>query len=168
MKPDTPSFGLRDTNIEIGELRNRTQYLLSPGSFLTYLKLVTWTMGQLFHFISSLSGILNVPKIYSVCRLMSLKPQNSWIFKVDNQQGPTVQHMDLCSVLCGSLDERGVGGGWIHVLIYAGLSPFAVHLKLLQHCLLIHHTPIQNKKFKNKQTKIREQLVFGEDLTAFT
>ena len=25
-------------------------------------------------------------------------------FKMDNQQGPTVQHMSVCSVLCGSLD----------------------------------------------------------------
>ena len=30
------------------------------------------------------------------------------IFRMDNQQGPTVQHMELCSMLCGSLDGRGV------------------------------------------------------------
>ena len=30
------------------------------------------------------------------------------IFAMDNQQGPTVQHRELCSVLCGSLDEKGV------------------------------------------------------------
>ena len=30
------------------------------------------------------------------------------IFKMDNQQGPTVQHRELCSMLCDSLDERGV------------------------------------------------------------
>ena len=29
---------------------------------------------------------------------------------MDNQQGPTVQHMELCSMLCGSLDGRGVWG----------------------------------------------------------
>ena len=32
------------------------------------------------------------------------------MFKMDNQQGPTVQHMELCSMLCGSLDGRGVWG----------------------------------------------------------
>ena len=32
------------------------------------------------------------------------------IFKTDNQQGPTVQHRALCSVLCGGLDGRGVWG----------------------------------------------------------
>ena len=30
------------------------------------------------------------------------------IFKMDHQQGPTVKHMELCSVLCGSLDGRVV------------------------------------------------------------
>ena len=30
------------------------------------------------------------------------------IFKKDNQQGPTVQHRELCSMLRGSLDGRGV------------------------------------------------------------
>ena len=34
------------------------------------------------------------------------------------------------------------GGEWMHV--YVWLSPFAVHLKLSQHCSLISYTPIQN------------------------
>ena len=29
--------------------------------------------------------------------------------KMNNPPGPTVQHMTLCPVLCGSLDGRGVG-----------------------------------------------------------
>ena len=29
------------------------------------------------------------------------------IFKMNNQKGPGVQHMKLCSLLCGSLDGRG-------------------------------------------------------------
>ena len=45
---------------------------------------------------------------------------------------------------------RGESGGeWIHV--YVWLSPFAVHLKLSQCCLLISYTPIQNKRFFKKQ-----------------
>ena len=36
------------------------------------------------------------------------------------------------------------GGEGIHV--YVWLSPFLVHLKLSQHCLLTGYTPIQNKK----------------------
>ena len=49
------------------------------------------------------------------------------IFKMDNQQGPTVEHMELCSMLHGSLG-REFGGEWIHV--YAWLNSFAGHLKL--------------------------------------
>ena len=30
--------------------------------------------------------------------------------KMVNSQGPIIYHMDLCSVLCGSLDGRGVWG----------------------------------------------------------
>ena len=54
------------------------------------------------------------------------------IFKVDSQQGPTVEHRELCSVLCGSLDGREFEGERIHV--YVMLSLFAVHLKLSRHC----------------------------------
>ena len=32
------------------------------------------------------------------------------IFKTDNQQGPTVEPRELCSMLCGSLDGRGLWG----------------------------------------------------------
>ena len=31
------------------------------------------------------------------------------IFKMDNQQEPTVQHRELRSMLCGSVDGRGLG-----------------------------------------------------------
>ena len=53
------------------------------------------------------------------------------VFKMDNQQGPIVQYMELCSMWCGSLDGRGVWGEWIHA--YVWLNPFAVHLKQSQH-----------------------------------
>ena len=50
------------------------------------------------------------------------------MFRMENPQGPAVGHRELCSLLRGGLDGRGVWGGWMHV--YVGLSPFAVHLKL--------------------------------------
>ena len=65
------------------------------------------------------------------------------MFKVDNQQGPCMQHMELCSMLRGSLDGRSVGGKWIYIYIW--LSSFAVHLKLSSHCLLTGYTPLQIK-----------------------
>ena len=42
------------------------------------------------------------------------------------------EHMELCSMLCGSLAGKEVGGEGIH--IYAWLSPFTVGLNLSQHC----------------------------------
>ena len=32
------------------------------------------------------------------------------VFKMHNHQGPTVQYRELCSMLCGSLNERGAWG----------------------------------------------------------
>ena len=34
----------------------------------------------------------------------------SAVFKMDSQQGHVVPHMELCSWICGILDERGVWG----------------------------------------------------------
>ena len=42
----------------------------------------------------------------------------------------------------------GFGGKWIHV--YVGLSPLALHLKL--HNIVNCYTPIQNKKFKKRES----------------
>ena len=53
-------------------------------------------------------------------------------FKTGNQQGPPLEHRELCSVLGGSLEGRGVGGEWIHAHVW--LRPFTVHLRLSQHC----------------------------------
>ena len=52
------------------------------------------------------------------------------------------------------------GGKWIHV--YGWLSPFTVHLKLSQYCLLIGYNPIQNKKFGKKENMKK---VIGESST---
>ena len=51
---------------------------------------------------------------------------------MDNQQGPSVQHMELCSMLLVAWMTGEFGGEWIRV--YVWLSPFAVHLKLSLHC----------------------------------
>jgi len=48
------------------------------------------------------------------------------VFKMDNQQRPTVEHMELCSMLCGSLDGRGVWGRmdtWIRMAESLHYSP---------------------------------------------
>ena len=81
------------------------------------------------------------------------------LFTVGSQQGSAVQHRELCSVFCGSLDGRGVWGKWMDV--YVWLGPFAAHLKLPQCCssittLLIGYTPIQNKKFLKWEKNLNE------------
>ena len=57
---------------------------------------------------------------------------------------------------CGSLDGRGVWGR-IDLHVYAWLSPFTVHLKPSQHCLLIGYTPVQNKKLKERENVVSSE-----------
>ena len=65
--------------------------------------------------------------------------------QVDNQQEPTAQHMELCSMLRGSLDGRRVWGK-MHTCICMAES---LHSSLVTiTTLLISYTSIQNKKFK--------------------
>ena len=54
------------------------------------------------------------------------------IFKMDNQQVSTVQHMELSQSYVAAWMGGEFGGEWIH--IYGWLDPFAVYLKLSQHC----------------------------------
>ena len=71
------------------------------------------------------------------------------MLKMDNQQGPTVQHRELCSMLCGSRAERGMWGEWMHICLW--LSPFTVHLELSQHCssAIPHYKITSSKEKKN-------------------
>ena len=73
------------------------------------------------------------------------------IAKMDNQQGPTVQHMELCSMSCGSLDGRGAWGRMdTSICMTESLccSPEIVAE------LLTGYTTTQNKKFKRKENEI--------------
>ena len=80
-----------------------------------------------------------------------------------NQQGPTVQHSIICSVVCGSLDERGV---WqrMETCICTPESfccpPETVTI------LLTGHTPRQNKKlnkfFQKRKLKASPHITFSE------
>ena len=52
------------------------------------------------------------------------------VFRMDNQQCSTIEHRELCSMMCGGLDGGEFRGEWMHV--YVWLSSFSVHLKLLR------------------------------------
>ena len=67
------------------------------------------------------------------------------ICKMDNQQGPIVQHMELCSMLCPSLDGSGV---WGRIDSYICMAESLSFLPETITTLLIGCTPIQNKKFR--------------------
>ena len=68
-------------------------------------------------------------------------------FKRDNQEGPTVQHMELCSRLCGSLDGRGV---WGRMDTCICMAQFPCYPPETITTLLISYTLTQNKKFKKR------------------
>ena len=53
------------------------------------------------------------------------------VFKMDNQQEPTVLHRELCSVLCGGLDSWGVWGRMDTCICVA--ESLCCSLKLSQH-----------------------------------
>ena len=66
---------------------------------------------------------------------------------MSNQQGPTVQHMELCSMFCGSLNGRGVRGRMdTSICMPESLRCLP---KLSQHCFLIKYIPIQEEKKKD-------------------
>ena len=56
------------------------------------------------------------------------------LFKKDNQQGPTVQHREICSMLCSSLDGRGVQGRISLVQLLSRVRVFVT--PGLQHAML--------------------------------
>ena len=65
------------------------------------------------------------------------------ILKMDNQQGLTVVHWELCSISCGSLDGRGVWGRMDTRICMAEslcCSPETITT------LLSSYTAIQNKR----------------------
>ena len=66
------------------------------------------------------------------------------IFKMDNQQGPTVQHREFCPMLCGSLDGRGL---WERMDTCVSIAE-ALHCSPESITLLMGYSPTQNKKFK--------------------
>ena len=68
-----------------------------------------------------------------------------------DQQGPTVQHRELSSMLCGSLEGRRV---WerMHPCICTPES-LCCPLETIT-TLLIGYTPTQNNRFIKKQSKI--------------
>ena len=66
---------------------------------------------------------------------------------MDTQQGPTIQYMQLCSMLGNSLDGRGI---WGRRDTYIGTAESLHCSPQTITTLLISYTPIQNKKLRKK------------------
>ena len=64
---------------------------------------------------------------------------------MDKQQRPTLQHMELCSVLCGSLNGREVWGRMDTCLCTA--EPLCCSPETIT-TLLVSYSPTPNKPFK--------------------
>ena len=77
--------------------------------------------------------------------------EHTAIFKMDNQQGPSVEPRKFCSMLCDSLDQKGVWGRMDPCMC------MAESLRCLPETittLLIGYTPIQNV-FGVKKPKVK-------------
>ena len=78
------------------------------------------------------------------------------IFKMDNKHGPTLQHMELFSLLCGRLYRRGVWGRMDSCICMnesLSCSPETIRT------LLIGYSLIQNKNLKKIQTVLQRYLL---------
>ena len=75
---------------------------------------------------------------------------HSVTFKMDNKKGHTIEHMKLCSMLCGSVDGRGI---WrrMDTCICMAESLYCPHETITT--LLIGYIPIQNKELKKFEEK---------------
>ena len=67
------------------------------------------------------------------------------VLKMDNQQGSTVQHRELSSMLCGILDERGI---WERMDTYIFMAEIICCPSETTTNLSSGYTPIENKKVK--------------------
>ena len=68
---------------------------------------------------------------------------HSAVFKMDNKQEPTVYYRALCSMLCGSLDGRGIGERTDTCICMA--ESFCCPPETVT-TLLTDYNPVQNKK----------------------
>ena len=74
-----------------------------------------------------------------------------WLFKIDNQQGPTVLDKELCSVLCGSLDGREVWWKMNTRICMAESLCCQPEIITLLISYISHTYTYTNKKFKFKK-----------------
>ena len=80
--------------------------------------------------------------------LFQVTIKHTAIFKLDNQQGPTVQHRELCSIFCNNLIGKRI---WKRIHICICITESLCCTPETNTTLLINYTPIENKKLKKKR-----------------
>ena len=75
---------------------------------------------------------------------------------MDKQQGPAIKQMGLCSMLCGSLDGKGV---WMRIDANMCMAESLFCPPGTITTLLIGYIPIPNKKFLLKKKVLEKTLM---------
>ena len=117
-------------------------FLLSPVSEFFFFNFLFYIGIQWINNVVLVSGVQQSDSVIHIHVPILV---HTAIFKMDNQQGPTVQQRELCSMLCGSLDGRGVWGRMDTCVCMAESLCCASEAVTT---LLIGYIPIQNKKLK--------------------
>ena len=71
------------------------------------------------------------------------------LFKTDNQQEPTAQHREVCSMSCGSLNGKRI----LRIGTCICMAEYLCYSSETITTLLISYTPMQDKKLKKKERK---------------
>ena len=101
---------------------------------------ILWTRGPTLFYSLGFWGISNCKclqyffSVQKLCRTL--------LCKTDNQQRPSIEHRELCSRLCGSLDGRGI---WGRMDTCIGMAESLHCSPEIITTLLIGYAPVQNR-----------------------
>ena len=86
---------------------------------------------------------------------------------MDNQQESTVEHMKLCSMLCGNLDGRGVWGRMDTCICMAEslfCSPETITIMLISFTLVQN---LKKKKLKDRLSQVFTIIYLGKCIPSY-
>ena len=86
-------------------------------------------------------SLFSCVQLFEIWTTAHQAPVYTAIVKMDNQQRPTVQFMELCSMLYANLESREFGWEWMHVLWMAEFLHCSPETTTT---LLISYIPVQN------------------------
>ena len=111
---------------------------------------------SLFLFVNNFVCIISFQVLH-----MYIQIPHTAKLKMDNQQGPIVQHTELYSKLCASLERREIRYVCVCMAESCCCSPET------NTTLLISYTQIKNKKFKAQKKNIEDNSKISKEITEF-